>query len=101
MQAAGHLEDLHFARAGPSELALGAGQLFRRGRRALCDRGVEAITGDVTEANPLGDGAARGGEQGLQRNAPGTGAMQKAPDGDRVLRRRSILASAQRDAWAE
>ena len=95
MQPAGHPEDLDFARAGTLELALGAGQLGSRRRGALFDGGVEAITGDVaTETNPLGDGAARGGEQGLQRNAPGARAMQETPDRHRVLRRRTILARA-------
>ena len=96
MQAAGHVEDLRLAATGGVDVALGAGQLGRRRRCALFDGGVEAITGDVAaETNPLGDGAARSGEQGLQRNPPGTGAMEEAADRHRVLRRRTILASAQ------
>ena len=60
MQLPGHPEDLDFAHAGTLEVALGAGQRFRRRRRALRDGGVEAITGEVAaETDPLGNGAAR------------------------------------------
>src|SRR6266446_4014697 len=102
MQLASHLEYAHLARAGSIELAFGAGQLGRRRRCTLFDGGVEAITGDVAaETNPLGDRAARSGEQGLQRNPPSTRAMQEAADRHRVLCCRPILASAQGDARAE
>jgi len=68
MQPAGHLQDFGLARGGELELALRARQLGRGSRRALGDGGGEAIAGNVgAETDPLGDHAARGGEQGLQR----------------------------------